>query len=101
MIVKGLPAYPSVDLPSTDEFVPLSDPQPIVVDRRCPLSLGSITIVSGETAVSCWGSADTVAEAETGVKLQLAPDRPVVIGRQDDGIPPYLDPARDASSAVC
>jgi hypothetical protein len=32
--------------------------------------------------------------------LQLDPDRPVVIGRQEEGIPPYLDPAYQSTRLV-
>jgi hypothetical protein len=86
MIASTPPAdrLPDAAEPPTYDHVPFIDPHP---------SCGSISIVSGDTSVTLWGGHETAPEFDGQVQLQLAPDRPVVIGRYQGHQPPYLDPA--------
>jgi hypothetical protein len=55
----------------------------------------SCTIISdGGPGVTCWSlrGARTATETSCEVRLQLSPDAPVIIGRQDGGEIEYLDP---------
>ena len=83
------------------EFSPLSELLPVDLDYGGPISHGTMELLSGGSAVSVSGcSGSTIPETESSVQLQLDPDRPVVIGRQDHGIPPYLDPAYQSTRLV-
>jgi hypothetical protein len=64
-------------------------------------SNGTLEVLSGDTAVSLWVSHET-ADTDSGarVQLQLEPDRSVVIGRQEGGLPPYLDPSYRTTRVV-
>src|SRR5262245_48466054 len=61
-----------------------------------PLSSGSVAILGGGglTAWATEGCVDTAGE------LQLTPDRPVIIGRQEGGEIEYLDPAYRPTQVV-
>jgi hypothetical protein len=87
--------------PDPVSLAPAREPAPIGTYQASPISSGSIEFISGYSAVSvssCCGS--TIPDTESRVQLQLDPDRPIVIGRQDDGIPPYLDPAYQSTRLV-
>jgi hypothetical protein len=57
--------------------------------------------LGGGGCLSTWGSDDrSVSEIDSKVQLHLAPDCPVVIGRQEIGIPPYLDPSYRSTKVV-
>jgi hypothetical protein len=57
--------------------------------------------LSGDLGLSTWGGDDTAVSAvDARVRLQLAPDCPVVVGRQEVGIPPYLDPSYRSTRVV-
>lgn len=62
-------------------------------DTDDSISLGSLSVVEG-TVVSVWAGENTITHGETDaeVKLRLDPQHPVVIGRQQGGNIPYLDP---------
>jgi hypothetical protein len=81
-------------------YAPLRDPHLVPVGDRPAPSSGSMETLSG-AALSSWCD-DEVAVSRTGrkVQLQLAPDCPVVIGRLEDGLPPYLDPAYRSTRVV-
>jgi hypothetical protein len=60
-----------------------------------------LEILSGDTAISLWGGPETAkSETDSQVRLQLEPDRPVVIGRQEGKTPPYLDPSYRSTRVV-
>jgi hypothetical protein len=80
--------------------VPLRDPDPRPVGDP-GLSSGSIETLSGDMGLSTWAEYDVaVPTNDHEVALRLALDRPVVIGRQETGIPPYLDPAFRSTTIV-
>jgi hypothetical protein len=55
---------------------------------------GTLETIDGDTDLSLWGGHDaSVADTAAKVQLRLAPDCPVVIGRQESGLPSYLDPS--------
>jgi hypothetical protein len=94
MFVSTPPESPLSNDASFHEFVPLCDPRPLRVGDPGPGSCGTMDITSGDTAVSVWGIGDSVSgECEVKVQLQLSPDCPVVIGRSNNEVPPYLDPS--------
>jgi hypothetical protein len=51
-----------------------------------------LSILSG-TAVTAWSATETAPETGHQLKLQIEPDRPLIIGRAEGGQVPYLDPA--------
>jgi hypothetical protein len=57
-----------------------------------PGSDGSITVLSGPE-ITVWSTPDPGHDARPEYALRLTPDCPVVVGRSDGGLPPYLDPA--------
>jgi hypothetical protein len=81
--------------PPPVNYAPVRDPKPFPTgDPLGGSSSGTIEVLTGDTPVSLSGCAgDTLFEPGPRVRLQLDPDRPVVIGRQQDGVPEYLDPA--------
>lgn len=80
---------------------PLRDPSPPPVGDLPGLSSGSIETLHGDMGLSTWGEYDVaVPTSEHQVELRLAPDRPVVIGRLESGMPPYLDPAFRSTTIV-
>src|SRR5438105_4865120 len=84
---------PSPEPPRPD-YVPLWDPEPPGAGDPTARTSGSMETLCGDLGLSTWGNDDfAVADSGPQVKLQLAPDAPVVIGRQETGIPPYLDPS--------
>jgi hypothetical protein len=83
------------------QLAPACEPAPIGTYAPGPTSSGSIEIMSGYSTLtlsSCPGS--TIPETDSRIQLQLDPDHPVVIGRQEHGIPPYLDPAYRSTRLV-
>jgi hypothetical protein len=56
-----------------------------------PGSDGSISVLSGPE-ITVWSSPDPGHDARPESELRLTPDCPVVVGRSDGGLPPYLDP---------
>ena len=50
---------------------------------------------TGSGSLTLWSSPQSTCfgETSTDARLELHPDRPVVVGRQDGGEVPYLDPA--------
>jgi hypothetical protein len=88
-------------LPGPARFVPLRAPKPLEADRPTDVSFGTFETISGDTGLSIWYNRDaTDPDTAAKVRLRLAPDRPAVIGRQDRGIPPYLDPGYRSTSVV-
>src|SRR5262249_27402831 len=80
--------------PSPINYAPVCDPTPFTAGDPGTSSSGMIEILTGDTSVSLTAhDGDTLFEPGPRVRLQLDPDRPVVIGRQQDGVPEYLDPA--------
>jgi hypothetical protein len=83
------------------DLAPAREPAPIGTYETLPISSGTLELMSGYSALSvssCGGS--TIPDTESRVQLQLDPECPVVIGRQDHGIPPYLDPAYQSTRLV-
>src|SRR5881409_2876645 len=48
---------------------------------------------SGGMGVTVWSLPERVSAEKLEVRLQLSPERPVIVGRQNGGEVPYLDPA--------
>lgn len=83
---------PTLALPPT--AAPTRDPRPRPVGHHLTDSFGSLETLFGDGGLSAWsGGERSVSATDVKVELQLAPDRPVVIGRLEDGLPEYLDPA--------
>src|SRR5262245_30152512 len=66
----------------------------VVPDEHGGSSSLSLTFLGGP-AVSVWTPSDTTMPGATEgeLRMQLQPDQPVIIGRQDGGSLEYLDPA--------
>ena len=83
--------------PALPELAPCGEP--LVDPHRVPAidtpsSFGSMETMFGDFGLSLWGDGDSsIPDSANKVQLQLAPARPVVIGRMQDDRPPYLDPA--------
>jgi hypothetical protein len=92
---------PPVPEPAFPGHIPLFDPGPPAVGDRPGLSSGTIETLHGDLGLSTWAGDEVAVPAnDHQVELRLAPDRPVVIGRQETGIPPYLDPAFRSTTIV-
>ena len=61
-------------------------------DQEHGSSPGGISVLSG-SALTAWSSLGLTARSQTEYAIQLMPDSPVVVGRNDGRVPPYLDPA--------
>jgi hypothetical protein len=57
-------------------------------------------ITSGSSSLSAWGCDTACYRTDTDVALEIAPDRPVVVGRSDGDEVPYLDPAYRATQLM-
>ena len=70
--------------------------EPGEATSNVPISSGHLAVLSGGglTVWSAEGSVDTAGE------LQLSPDRPAIIGRQEGGEIEYLDPAYQPTQMV-
>jgi hypothetical protein len=80
--------------PSPPDDPPFRDAEPVGDRHTGPRSFARLEVVSGGTALSLWGGPETAeSDPVTQVQLQLRPECPVVIGRQEGTPPPYLDPA--------
>jgi len=55
-------------------------------------SPGGISVLSG-SPLTAWSSLALTAHSQTEYAIRLMPDSPVVVGRYDGLVPPYLDPA--------
>lgn len=80
--------------PASPEIVPADSPGPDTDTSS------SCTIISdGGPAITLWSMPGTRVSPESGreVQLQLSPDSPVIIGRQDGGEIEYLDPRYQSS----
>jgi hypothetical protein len=55
-------------------------------------SPGGISVLSGGP-LTAWSSLALAARSQTEYAIRLMPDSPVVVGRCDGHLPPYLDPA--------
>jgi hypothetical protein len=64
----------------------------VEANEAAPGSVCSLSFLSG-TSVAAWSTTETVPEVGYQWKLQIAPDRPLIIGRAEGGQVPYLDPA--------
>jgi hypothetical protein len=66
------------------------------VERLPQAEQAGISRLTLSTADLCgltaWSLGDTAPDAEGRLKTQLSPDRPLVVGRQEGGQTPYLDP---------
>lgn len=71
------------------ECPPAPEVAPPTVDRKST-SFGSMTILEG-SPLAVW-SDRTLSESQTELKLELAPNQLLVIGRQEGGELHYLDP---------
>jgi hypothetical protein len=95
----GRPLYASA--PASCDYAPLCDPEPPPVGDRPARSSGTMETLSGGASLSTWSGDDlSVSDTDSKVQLQLAPDCPVVIGRWEDGSPPYLDTAYRSTRLV-
>ena len=65
---------------------------PVVDPADGPISNGSLSVLSGG-GLTLWRGSDPGGDTMTEYALQLAPDRPAVIGRSNGYEVPYLDPA--------
>ena len=61
-------------------------------EEEGPISAGSLSVLSGR-GVTLWGTSAKGPDTQPEPELQLAPDRPVIIGRFEGRDVPYLDPA--------
>jgi hypothetical protein len=81
--------------------VPLHDPEPLDAGRPTSDSFGTMETSGGDTGLSAWGDNPlSVTDAGPQVALQLSPGSPIVIGRQETGIAPYVDPAYRSTRVV-
>jgi hypothetical protein len=55
-------------------------------------SPGGISVLSG-SPLTAWSSLGLTARSQTEYAIRLMPGSPVVVGRQEGSLPPYLDPA--------
>ena len=55
-------------------------------------SPGGISVLSG-SPLTTWSSLPLTARSRTEYAIRLMPDSPVVVGRYQGRVPPYLDPA--------
>ncbi len=60
---------------------------------------GGISVLSG-SPLTTWSSLAVTARSQTEYAIQLMPDSPVVVGRCDGLLPPYLDPAYRPTTIV-
>lgn len=60
------------------------------VFERAPDSIVEISITGG--TLSMWGPAETLPEPGSKVTLRLDPNAPLIVGRQEGGPIPYMDP---------
>src|SRR5437588_6050308 len=67
-------------------------PDPPLDGDEGPSSVGGLSVLSGE-GVTLWGTPGSSQDTQPQPELQLAPDRPVIIGRFEGREVPYLDPA--------
>src|SRR5262245_28428716 len=61
-------------------------------DGEHSLSSGSISVLAGST-LALWSDSSPCPETRFSCELQIAPHRPVVVGRAEGHEVPYLDPA--------
>jgi hypothetical protein len=61
-------------------------------DRDDGPSSGGISVLSG-SPLTAWSSLGLTARSQTEYAIRLMPGSPVVVGRQEGSLPPYLDPA--------
>jgi hypothetical protein len=73
------------------------DASPAQVDEES-ISFVSLSVVSGDP-VTLWSAGDQ-SDTQTECELQLAPDRPAIVGRSDGYPVPYLDPAYRPTTMV-
>jgi hypothetical protein len=90
----GSPLYdPALDPPAmVKEKGGTRAPRSFRGDRDDGSSLGGMSILSG-SPLTTWSSVPLAARSQTEYALRLMPDSPVVVGRSDGRVPPYLDPA--------
>jgi hypothetical protein len=67
-------------------------PRDVRGDRDDGSSPGGIFVLSG-SPLTAWSSLGLTARSQTEYAIRLTPDSPVVVGRYDGVVPPYLDPA--------
>ncbi len=60
---------------------------------------GGISVLSG-SPLTTWSSLALTARSQTEYAIRLMPDSPVVVGRCDGLLPPYLDPAYRPTTIV-
>jgi hypothetical protein len=68
-------------------------------NRQDGSSHGGISVVSG-SAFTTWSSLPLAARSQTEYALRIMPGSPVVVGRLNGRVPPYLDPAYLPTSIV-
>ena len=74
-------------------------PQHPRVDHDGGSSSGGISVLSG-SPLTTWSSVALTARSDTEYAIRLTPDSPVVVGRCDGHVPPYLDPAYRPTTIV-
>src|SRR5438093_6631473 len=91
-------------MPSPTMHATLHDQEPIVPDQVSHFDTSSGDDISSRTlctirsdcgqGVTVWSLPDAATSTKTGleVRLELSPERPVIIGRKDGGEIDYLDP---------
>ena len=67
-------------------------PQDLCGDQDDGTSSGGISVLSG-SPLTAWSSLGLTARSQTEYAIRLMPGSPVVVGRQEGSLPPYLDPA--------
>jgi hypothetical protein len=74
-------------------------PQDLRGDQDGGSSHGGISVLSG-SPLTTWSSVALTARSDTEYAIRLVPDSPVVVGRCDGHVPPYLDPAYRPTTIV-
>jgi hypothetical protein len=74
-------------------------PQDLRGNQDDGTSSGGISVLSG-SQLTAWSSLALTARSQTEYAVRLSPDSPVVVGRCQGLVPPYLDPAYRPTTIV-
>ena len=74
-------------------------PQDLRRDQGDGSSPGGISVLSG-SPLTAWSSLGLTARSQSEYAIPLMPDSPIVVGRNDGLVPPYLDPAYQPTTIV-
>jgi len=59
-----------------------------------------LQVTSGPSALTLWSATDTAQATDAEFRVQISPDRPVIVGRSEGHEVPYLDPTYTPTRVV-